>query len=120
MNAALRSSRSGLAVLLVSVLLGCATADSASDTGVDPDAMRARDDFTPCSERRPEICTQEYVPVCALSRTERDCVTAPCEAIFERVTKANRCTACADPTVLGWIPGACDADPVDSPLYLDP
>jgi hypothetical protein len=101
-------------------LLGCATAGPGPAEAVDAASMQARADFVACGPRRPEICTQEYVPVCGLRATGLECVTKPCDGTFERVTRSNRCTACADTEVVGWIPGACDADPVDSPLYLDP
>ncbi|MEE4298278.1 MAG: hypothetical protein V2J24_02450 [Pseudomonadales bacterium] len=115
-----RRARVIAAGLLGLALVGCAARDSAPGMGTDEAALRARSDFETCNEPRPEICTLEYVPVCALRRTELECGTEPCDAVFERVTKSNRCTACADGEVLGWIPGACDADPVESPLYLDP
>ena len=107
--------RVALAALTL-VLAGCGAAAPQPDAG----AMRERADFTICGERRPEFCTQEYVPVCALRSTGVECVTTPCDGALERVTKPNRCGACADAEVIGWIAGACDADPVDSPLYLDP
>lgn len=112
------SARVAAAGLLVIALAGCAGARPTPDAGAD--AMRTREDFAICGETRPEICTLEYVPVCALRRTDLECVDEPCAGAYERVTRSNRCTACADEQVLGWIPGACDADPVDSPLYLDP
>lgn len=107
-------------LLAACLLAGCAGAVPAPDDGVDAGTLRQRDGFTDCAEPRPEICTQEYVPVCGLRATTMECVAAPCEGAFERVTKSNRCMACADAEVVGWVPGACDADPVDSPLYLDP
>ncbi len=113
-------ARIAAAALLALLVSGCAGARSGPDDGVDATAMRARSDFTACREPRPEFCTQEYVPVCALRATGVECVTGPCDGAFERVTGSNRCMACADAAVVGWIPGACDADPVDSPLYLDP
>jgi hypothetical protein len=99
-------------------LSGCTAA--APDDGRDAAAMRERDDFVACVDPRPELCTQEYVPVCALRVTGTPCDAEPCAGGYERVTRPNRCVACTDPAVVGWIPGACGADPVDSPLYLDP
>ena len=53
------------------------------------------DELERCSEPRPEMCTQDYRPVCA----ER--------ADGRTVTRSNGCAACADPDVVGYRPGAC-------------
>lgn len=53
-------------------------------------------DLTRCTDPRPQICTQQYDPVCA---TVADGSTK---------TYATGCTACADPGVVGWVSGACD------------
>lgn len=52
-------------------------------------------DLTACSDPRPEICTQIYAPVCAT------------HADGSSRTYGNDCSACADTTVTGWLPGAC-------------
>lgn len=49
-----------------------------------------------CADPRPEICTQEYVGVCA---SLSDGSTR---------TSATGCTACADPNVVGWRTGECN------------
>ena len=54
---------------------------------------------TMCPERRPEICTQEYRPVCATLESKSSTVG--------QKTYSNGCTACADPKVLSYIDGAC-------------
>lgn len=48
-----------------------------------------------CSEPRPEICTQDYRPVCANLKdgTEKN--------------YSNGCTACSDVNVDSWIDGEC-------------
>ena len=51
--------------------------------------------FTICKEPRPEICTREYVPVCA-HRNDGSLYTA-----------GNACSACSDAQTLGHRPGAC-------------
>ncbi|MGR9099908.1 MAG: hypothetical protein ACU826_05005 [Gammaproteobacteria bacterium] len=61
-----------------------------------------------CEEPRPQICTQEYLPVCALRDTGIRCVTTPCDST-EWKTYANGCGACSDPKVEGYIPGDCEA-----------
>lgn len=106
------------AALLLLLLAGCGV--TTPEAGPDPAAMTARDDYTACVDPRPELCTMEYVPVCALRATGVQCVTEPCDGAYERVTKPNRCGACEDVAVVGYVAGACGTDDVDSPLYLDP
>ncbi len=50
---------------------------------------------TVCQQPRPEMCTRDYRPVCA--------------AIVDGANKtySNACTACSDPAVISYIPGAC-------------
>jgi hypothetical protein len=51
-----------------------------------------------CSEPRPQVCTMECNPVCAL----RDG--------GQRETLSSPCNACADADVVSHLPGACDSD----------
>jgi hypothetical protein len=51
-----------------------------------------------CAEPRPQVCTMEYNPVCAL----RDG--------GQRETLASPCNACADAGVVSHVPGVCDSD----------
>jgi len=48
-----------------------------------------------CTDPRPEICTQQYAPVCGV----RD--------DGSRRTYSNACSACADTDVVGSLAGAC-------------
>ncbi len=48
-----------------------------------------------CIEPRPEICTQDYTPVCGVHRDG------------SRSTYSNGCTACSNLDVVGAMPGAC-------------
>lgn len=49
-----------------------------------------------CTDPRPEMCTQQYVPVCArLSGGGSK-------------TYSNACSACTDPSVEGSVPGRCE------------
>lgn len=48
-----------------------------------------------CTDPRPEICTQEYIGVCATL------------ADGSSKTYATGCTACGDPQVVGWRLGEC-------------
>jgi len=92
----------------VAVLLA-ATACSSGDLD---SAVSARDPgYVECVVPRPQRCTRELLPVCALRDTGVRCVTAPCPS-WERKTFSNACTACADPGVYGWQPGACEEEGV--------
>jgi hypothetical protein len=62
--------------------------------------------FVTCSDPRPEICTQQYQPVCAQVDTGIRCIKAPCPSAESR-TFPNGCAACTDPKVLGFIEGPC-------------
>ena len=61
---------------------------------------------TLCTEPRPQMCTMEYNPVCAVRDTGIRCVTTPCPS-SERKTYSNACSACGDKKVTGFQPGAC-------------
>jgi len=74
-----------------------------------PSSANATRDAIECVEPRPEICTQDYRPVCGLRDTGIRCVTTPCDST-EWKTYSNTCTACSDPDVLRYRPGACDED----------
>jgi hypothetical protein len=83
---------------------GCSSTDS-------PPPRAEAPDYVACRMPRPEICTREYRPVCARVDTGKRCVTTPCDSSVEE-TRPTGCTACADPKVLGYRPGACaDAKP---------
>ena len=67
------------------LLAGCAALDGARPPGA-----------VVCEDPRPQVCTMDYTPVCAI----RDG--------GERATYANACGACADQRVNYHLPGACD------------
>jgi hypothetical protein len=73
-----------LNAVIVLTFVGCAADTSPEDP-----------DLTACSDPRPEMCTQDYRPVCAVL------------ANGTRRTASNGCTACSDPDVTGWVDGAC-------------
>ena len=54
-----------------------------------------------CTEPRPEVCTMDYTPVCALR-------TGSGEEQWK--TYANACTACSDAAVTGYRENACPED----------
>ena len=60
-----------------------------------------------CKDPRPEMCTQDYRPVCATRDNGVRCVTTPCDST-ETATYSNGCMACADPAVYYYIEGACN------------
>lgn len=93
----IRSLLLNLALLVgVSLLTGCNNSgpDSGPDsgTGSGTESVAA---LTPCTEPRPEICTQQYTPVCA---TLRD---------GSSKTYSNSCSACSVTEVEGWLAGEC-------------
>jgi hypothetical protein len=48
-----------------------------------------------CPQQRPQMCTLEYAPVCALLENK------------QHKEFSNACSACSDSTVVGYIAGAC-------------
>ena len=73
----------------------------------EPGKPVANEDAVVCKDPRPEMCTQEYLPVCATRDNGVRCVTTPCEST-ETVTYSNGCMACSDPAVYFYHPGACE------------
>lgn len=49
-----------------------------------------------CTEPRPQVCTQDYRPVCAALQDG------------SLKTYSNGCNACSDPAVTGYREGACE------------
>ena len=70
--------------------IGCIS-DSNKTSGISS----PEDNFISCGEKRPEICTMEYVPVCA----ELD--------DGSRKTYSNACSACSDIEVVRYQVNAC-------------
>ena len=52
-------------------------------------------DTTACTEPRPQVCTMQFAPACAALRSGN---------LREF---SSPCTACADPTVTGYVMGPC-------------
>lgn len=88
--------------LAAAAAFGCAqtphTASSAS-SATGPELIS-------CPAQRPQMCTRQYQPVCAVEDTGVRCVTTPCPSTVKR-TYGNACDACSRPKVSGYVPGAC-------------
>ena len=89
-------ARRVLIVTCVTMLIGCNTEGE--------EAVLA--EVVQCQEPRPEMCTQQYDPVCATLDSGVRCVTTPCDST-ETATYSNGCMACADPAVFHYVAGAC-------------
>lgn len=59
-----------------------------------------------CENPRPEVCTFEYRPVCALRESDRGAGT-------EWQTYSNGCKACSDVTVIGHNAKPCNESPAE-------
>ena len=79
------------ACLVAATLPGCQATPNPGEVGAT--------DVIACPQERPEVCTQQYDPVCG--------VTAP----GEHQTYSNACSACADDRVGGYLPGPCEKKP---------
>ena len=73
-------SACGVAALIIG-LSGCATSPPAATVA--------------CPEPRPELCTMEYAPACAVLASRA------------RKEFASPCTACADENTVGYVAGPC-------------
>jgi hypothetical protein len=87
-------SRSLILGLVIAGLTGCSQTDS-NPTVPDEPAPGDIPGTTLCTEPRPEICTQQYDPVCGVHEDGT------------RRTYSNACMACGDADVVSWLPGAC-------------
>ncbi|MEH6556715.1 MAG: hypothetical protein V7459_03820 [Oceanicoccus sp.] len=89
----------GIAICITS----CVSLNTSEPEASDAVAIEAIE----CTEPRSQVCTREYMPVCAAKDTGIQCVTTPCPAI-KKVTYATACTACADPMVRYYTEGQCE------------
>jgi hypothetical protein len=80
------------AACFCSLLLLSACSGPVAENGSSPAELAG---FTACVEPRPQVCTQQYDPVCGRL------------ANGDTVTYANSCMACSDADVSGYLPGAC-------------
>lgn len=72
------------------MLIGCSTVTETKNIKISESKI------TVCKDPRPQICTMEYLPVCA---TKKDATVK---------TYANGCTACSDKNVVNYREGACE------------
>lgn len=79
----------GMGIVALLLMAGCA-----SDSGGRTEGMEAA--WIHCTNPRPQVCTMEYMPVCA--RLNED----------GRKTYDNGCNACADHRVVSYRPGRCE------------
>ena len=77
-------------LLALAMLAGC-------QTGTAPDRTSSEFPLT-CPDQRPEVCTQQYDPVCALVGQST------------QQTFSNACHACADWRVSVYRAGACQQE----------
>ena len=88
-----------MAMWITSTAGGCAGEDRRTEPPTSGEIRRESPkpaDATPCTDPRPEVCTQHYDPVCG----ERD--------DGSRQTYSNACAACADTRVGAHRPGDCE------------
>lgn len=78
------SNYNRLLFLIILFIAGCSPAEEISDNTM-----------TACPDIRPEMCTQQYQPVCA--QTGDDKKTFP-----------NACVACSDSSVVGYKADECE------------
>jgi len=80
-----------------------------SEETLPPTENPGADSFHACNPiDRPQACTKEYAPVCGYIH---DCEGGACTSTF-----GNKCTACAEENVDGYVEGACE----DARTVCDP
>lgn len=89
----------GLVIIMCCYVAGCAASSPKASSAELVLEVR-------CEEPRPQICTQEYVPVCGLRDTGIRCITTPCDST-EWKTYSNACVACGDLAVFGYRQNQC-------------
>ena len=87
-------------ILIIIVLVGLAGALVIGRYGI------VREVVVECTpeQRKTEVCTAIYQPVCGLVNVQ--CVTTPCPPIDQ--TFSNSCEACKSPLVESYTEGACE------------
>ncbi len=79
-----------LALIFTLAIVACDTTIAKNDVPSEENII------VTCTEPRPQICTNEYKPVCATLENNK------------QETYATGCTACADKFVLSYRNGVCE------------
>jgi len=95
-------------LVFITVINACAPAKKQGLS--KPNPAEEKTSFIECPEQRANMCTRQYLPVCATRDTGIRCVTTPCPS-SEQKTYSNDCEACADKKVLRYIANAFTQDP---------
>jgi hypothetical protein len=56
-------------------------------------------------QKKAQMCTMEYMPVCGWSKQDGECLTEPCMQTY-----GNKCVACAQEDVIYWTHGECQEE----------
>lgn len=100
-------NRSDLIIPFWVIVLTLFTISACTSTPEEtPSAIGMQTGFTHCESSRPQMCTQEYRPVCGHVDTGIRCVTTPCPSERHK-TYGNACGACAEEDVVGYEIGDC-------------
>ncbi len=83
-----------LGILVLAAGLACAC--TATDRKLADNNSKVEPEVTACEDPRPQICTMEYRPVCAMLDSA------------ELKTYSSGCSACSDAAVQQYRPGACE------------
>ena len=89
----LQLSTTALLMFSLLALTACASVPMADS----PLKTDNNESLTLCPEPRPQVCTMDYRPVCAELKEGGS------------KTYSNGCGSCADPKVVGYRDGACEA-----------
>ena len=81
---------------IVAVAMSSFVAVACSPVPPAGEAMSPGSGLTACADPRPQLCTLQYDPVCGFAGDGKN------------KTYSNACSACADQSVSGQRPGACE------------
>lgn len=85
-------------IALMLCLLFIATACATNTATIPKESPISPVGYVACQDPRPEICTMEYMPVCAYAKNGT------------QYTAGNKCSACGDKEINGYVPNACPGD----------
>lgn len=98
---------------LLSTLAAC---QAGSATDEEPLTDLLPENLTPCRGDRPDVCTQQYDPVCGYFQpgpddeglsSSKDWATESGATARQQRTFGNACSACAEKKVVGFVRGEC-------------